>query len=79
MRRDTSAVFSGYRDSCFDSNFFNEHPRLFLLEVECRESKHSREMFFLVGKRLGFNLLPMRSKTNTVEIYLVKLKHIDSN
>ena len=29
VRRDTSAVFSGYRDSCFDSNYSDEHPRLF--------------------------------------------------
>ena len=29
VRRDSSAVFSGYRDPCFDSNFFDEHPRLF--------------------------------------------------
>ena len=43
VRRDTSAVFSGYRDSCFDFNF---RISPFTWEPECRESKYLKGMFF---------------------------------
>ena len=43
VRRDTSAVFSGYRDSCFDFNF---RTSPFTWEPECRESKYLKGTFF---------------------------------
>ena len=78
MRRDTSAVFSGYRDSCFDSNFFDEHPPTLSYGSRSVESQNTwAECFFPVRKRLGIQFAAYEVDNKNFEIHLVQLKHID--